>query len=210
MAETETETKHSIFYQERYEQPWTLTFMIVERFAALQKAVSVEDLQDPQVTYMNLEQALIERHGIESLDPGESEIEYLLQRLNELAEKIDLEPDQDENAPQGFGTAFFQYLQKLDAAGNCLYLAGGDYERARRYYRELDVRTVAYVVEHKVHTEWERHRVAMEASLYGFGGNYKGDAGASSGGEGADKTFDLTEGGDRASLMALSNALKGH
>lgn len=203
------ESKRSVFYQERYDQPWALTFMLLERFAVLQEAVPEADLSDSRVPYMNLEQALMELRAPGAPDPENREIGYLLQRLSDLAAEVQEKEDQDSGDQLGFGTSFLKYLEKLDAGGNCLYLANGDYAKAGQYYREVDVRTIARLVGHAVGTEWERHRVTMEAALYGFGGSYEGSDWGDSGPD-ADRVYDMTEGGDKASLMSLSNVLKRH
>ncbi|MEA3242339.1 MAG: hypothetical protein U9Q19_02725, partial [Pseudomonadota bacterium] len=73
---------------------------------------------------------------------------------------------------------------------------------ARKYYETVDHQSLIAIAHEKLKFDFERARVSLEASLFGFGGGYKATP------KEGDNVIDLTTGGEEAN-RALEEMAKG-
>ena len=83
-------------------------------------------------------------------------------------------------------------MGSLSATESCLYLSDYDIEKALKYYWEEDFLLVQEAIKVKSACDSQRSLIALEASMYGFGGKYADDAGGSSANE---NVIDLSDPG---------------
>jgi hypothetical protein len=150
-----------------------------------------------------LSQCLLDCDLVEG-DVKEEHLAEIISRLQAL-EKESRERE-GSSSKTGKGKYFAGYLTEwatnLNYVGLCLYAADFDYSKAREYFEKYDQQSIIALAHDRLRMDFEKARVAFEASLFGFGGKYKDTPGD------ADVEIDLTDGGERAN-KAFESLTKG-
>jgi len=100
-------------------------------------------------------------------------VQRVIARINEL--QIPQEPPTKKKQSKSFGTSFSEWLGGLSATESCLYLSDYDIEKALKYYWEEDYLLVQEAIKVKSSCDSQRALIALESSMYGFGGKYSDD-----------------------------------
>jgi hypothetical protein len=186
----------SVFYNEFFRTDPPLTSLFVEYIAS-----RLADLpeQDREQAYLKVvSEGLVACRLVEGR-PSEDLAVSVAIRLGEATGQAGAKGGGGETQAGRFFAGYLtEWATKLNPEGLCCYLADYDYDRAYRYYCELDQQTLVAIAHDKLGLELERARVGFEAALFGFGGKYKGTPGE------ADKEFDLTK-DSAAAEVALKN-----
>jgi hypothetical protein len=191
----------SIFYQDKFKRQLPLTGLFIECVGDLMGESSVTESAE----VVEVIKKALSLSELVAGEPTEEEIVYMIGRLNDMAEKSPLN-DADSGPQNGKGKYFAGYLTdwaaNLDYVTLCLYAAGYDYENARKYYETVDHQSLIAIAHEKLKFDFERARVALEASLFGFGGGYKDTP------KEGDNVVDLTSGGEDANRH-MESVVKG-
>lgn len=191
----------SIFYQDKFNHQLPLTGLFIECVGDLmvnQDETTAEDVVVSIKKAMLLSELVVD-------EPAEDQVLYMIDRLNSMAGEIaqrsaDAAPDNSKG--KYFAGYLTDWAANLDYVTLCLYAAGYDYEKARQYYEKVDHKSLIAIAHEKLKFDFERARVALEASLFGFGGGYKATP------KEGDSVIDLTSGGPEAE-RALEAMCKG-
>jgi len=110
-------------------------------------------------------------------DPSTDDLEYFVQRLEELIPKeTPAEKPTHLADKKSLGTAWFKAISELPVDKLLLAAVQYDYDKARYLYCTAD-RTVAMaVLDTFITLQTEKFNYLFECVLYGFGGTYKDDA----------------------------------
>ena len=182
----------TLFYKSHFSPELPITFLFTEHLMAVLQGIEPQEREEKFVEVVALS---LQVCGVTKGAPTEEELVSVIERLNEQALK---EREEDDLAIQGgrnFAGYFIQWAGKLHAEALTLFLADYDFERARRYYCELDQQAVIAIASERLRLEFERARVSFEAALFGFGGSYKGSP------KDGDADFDLTKDNATAEVM---------
>jgi hypothetical protein len=125
-------------------------------------------------------------------------VQRVVARITEL--QIPKEPSNQRKQRKSFGTSFAEWLGDMSATESCLYLADYDIEKALKYYWEEDYLLVQEAIRVKSSCDSQRSLIALEASMYGFGGKYSDDAGS---GNDNETIINLTDPGAKEALAAF-------
>lgn len=162
----------TLFYEDRFERRLPLTGLFIECFG---KEVAEIDNPSGADIVRVISETLI-KCGLVEGEPSEEDVVYVVERMNLLAADGEVK-GKGADAPNGKGKFFAGYFMEwasgLEFHALCLYAAGYDYEKARRLYEEVDHKSLIAIAHEKLQFDFERARVALEASLFGFGGGYK-------------------------------------
>jgi hypothetical protein len=191
----------SIFYQDKFSRQLPLTGLFIEcvgnQMSSAEGADSVDVVEA-------IKKALVVSELV-SGDPTDDQIVYMVGRLNDMATENAAKPDAGgpQNSKGKFFAGYFtDWAANLDYVTLCLYAAGYDYAKARKYYETVDHQSLIAIAHEKLKFDFERARVSLEASLFGFGGGYKATP------KEGDNVIDLTTGGEEAN-RALEEMAKG-
>ena len=191
----------SIFYQDKFNHQLPLTGLFIECVGGL---MTNQDETAATETVDSIKKAMLLSELVTE-DPTEDQVLYMIERLNAMAGEIS-QKSNDAASENTKGKYFAGYLTdwaaNLDYVTLCLYTAGYDYEKARQYYEKVDHKSLIAIAHEKLKFDFERARVALEASLFGFGGGYKSTP------KEGDNVVDLTSGGPEAE-RALEAMCKG-
>jgi hypothetical protein len=189
----------SLFYTEFFRKEVPLTSLLVEYVSERMKLVSptAQDEEFAQVLSDGLQAC-----GLVDGVPTQEQVIAIARRLGELAEEAASrgEGGSESQAGKNFAGYFMEWRSKLDPCGLCLFLADHNPDLARAYFCELDQSVLVAIARDKLTLEFERARLGFEASLFSFGGKYKGSPSTNE----ADKEFDLTK-DSAAAEVALKN-----
>ena len=122
-------------------------------------------------------------------------VQRVIARITEL--QTPAEKPKSRKQSKSFGTSFAEWMGSLSATESCLYLSDYDIEMALKYYWEEDFLLVQEAIKVKSACDSQRSLIALEASMYGFGGKYADDAGGSSANE---NVIDLSDPGAKQAL----------
>lgn len=105
-------------------------------------------------------------------------VQRVIARINELQTPQETTTTKRKQS-KSFGTSFAEWMGSLSATESCLYLADYDIEKALKYYWEEDYLLVQEAIKVKSACDSQRSLIALEASMYGFGGKYAEDSAGS-------------------------------
>ncbi len=107
----------------------------------------------------------------------------ILSRVLEHIEEIKKQEDPTKSKPifnsKSLGTSYSDWLSSLDPTSLCLYLVDYDVPKALDLYWKEDFKVVQDAAKLRGQHDSQKLLAAMEASMYGFGGKYSEDHGAS-------------------------------
>lgn len=183
----------SVFYNQSCGRRFSVSLLALEFYAVeTQKCESDDDLFD---TFMRV---VVDFCGV--TEPTDEDLNYFVERLNAIRDEVNKEskPQPAGKPRKSFGTSYDQYLQKLTLDSTILRMVNYDIESARRIYCEMDRDDAMKLVNDYVTGLMEEGLLQLEASMYGFGGKYKGDGGKSGG-----RTHDLNTAEGKEALKRL-------
>lgn len=158
----------SLFYSARFSQRFPVSLLALEHLTNLSNLPPEESI--PRVL----------AECCEIFEPVEEDLIYLLDVLQEEAEKTTKEPPKQVKVTpplaRSLWTSFHKFIQQLDSSRILLWACGFDYKKAEYLYTKVD-RTVANQVISDFVASLQEHNTAnLEASMYGFGGKYQDEA----------------------------------
>lgn len=125
-------------------------------------------------------------------------VQRVIARITEL--QTPHEKPKSKRQSKSFGTSFAEWLGGLSATESCLYLADYDIAKALKYYWEEDFLIVQEAIKVKSACASQQSLIALEASMYGFGGKYADDSGGSNANE---TIIDLSDPSAKEALAAF-------
>lgn len=163
-------SKTSLFYSHHFRTGVVLSFLLLERFAAL---LEVEPDKESETTVLRcLAQAVKDCTGDSADDEA---LIACMQRVIALTKKKAEGATELPPAPEkGFAASYSKWLQNLAPADTCLLVAGNDFHLAYSLYCEIDREEMLALAEAKLKDDWEHIKISFESSVYAFGGSLDG------------------------------------
>lgn len=158
----------SIFLN-RINRPVQLSMLFFEVFGELLEA-ACDERPDVEIGVL-----LAEAYRTTTGDTlTEDQLTYAATRAVKLNEGGEGASDEAEkaNAGKSFATGYLKWLADMKPDACCLFAANYDFEVAETLYCHVDRDDVLDMLKAKSEAEWQRHVVAFEACLFGFGGGY--------------------------------------
>jgi hypothetical protein len=122
-------------------------------------------------------------------------VQRVIERINEL-QITEVQPTLHTRQGKSFGSSFSAWFSGLSATESCLYLADYDIEKALNYYWKEDFLLVQEAIRVKSACDSQLSLIALEASMYGFGGKYADD-------QAGENIIDLSDPSAKAALEAF-------
>ena len=186
----------SEFYLDYFERKVPLTGLFLEH---LGKSVSEAGEITAQEEMVKLVGDCLKQVGLLK-DPTTSETLDVIADIESCYKKPGEENEINKPDSKGkfFAGYFAEWASEMKYDTLCLYVANFEYAKARNYFESQDQRSIIAIADEKLRLEFELARVSFEASLFGFGGSYKGTP------KEGDQGFDLSTDGEVAE-QALKN-----
>ena len=167
----------SPFYNLTFPQhPLRISFLLVERITLKLEALPEDAREDAQGFVQLVADAI---KDVEQKTPNEDQLQSVMERLRDSAEKAGKAADKKPPSDKGFAAGFMKWVQEMTPVETCLLAANYDAAEAARLFKEVDKDTVMKLAELYLRRDWEHIKVGYEGSVYAFGGGFSGDGGSS-------------------------------
>lgn len=192
----------TVFYKGKFERRFPIPILAYERLEILVSEEDYDTDNGEEVVKMYI--AIMEECcGVS--DPEEADITYFLTTVNATFNTPEKPKPASEgkNGPakkkKGYATDFYKMIEEQDTASLILNAVGFDYKKAEYLYCVADRTEALLVVEKYLDRLQQDHRIMLESSVYGFGG----DMGDSN--DAAETKVDIATGEGAKGMFAAMN-----